>query len=107
MMCGLLLEACMKLGHSERERLGVYGLGGGLRSQELCRVLWSMGIEVLRLEGGYRAYREFILRDMKSLFILSLIGEKIGINQRYYLYEVLFGKGQYNGPLYPLHTPHP
>lgn len=27
--------------------------------------------------------------SMKSLFILSLIGEKIGINQRYYLYEVL------------------
>ena len=28
MMCGLLLEACMKLGHSERERKGVYGFGG-------------------------------------------------------------------------------
>ena len=27
MMCGYLLEACMKLGHSERERKGVYGLG--------------------------------------------------------------------------------
>ena len=27
--------------------------------------------------------------SMKSLFILSLIGEKIGINQRYYLYEIL------------------
>lgn len=27
--------------------------------------------------------------SMKSLFMLSLIGEKIGINQRYYLYEVL------------------
>ena len=26
-----------------------------------------MGIEVLRLEGGYRAYREFILRDMERL----------------------------------------
>lgn len=27
--------------------------------------------------------------SMKSLFILSLIGEKIGINQRYYVYEAL------------------
>lgn len=45
----------------------VYCWRGGLRSQELCRVLRSMGIEVLRLEGGYRAYREFILRDMERL----------------------------------------
>ena len=30
-------------------------------------MLRSMGIEVLRLEGGYRAYREFILRDMERL----------------------------------------
>ncbi len=27
--------------------------------------------------------------SMKNLFMLSLIGEKIGINQRYYLYEIL------------------
>ena len=31
-----LLEACMKLGHSERERKGVYGLGG------LRRIVWCM-----------------------------------------------------------------
>ncbi len=45
----------------------VYCWRGGLRSQELCKVLRSMGIEVLRLEGGYRAYREFILKDMERL----------------------------------------
>ena len=37
-MCGLLLEACMKLGHSERDRKGVYGLGG------LWRIVWCMEI---------------------------------------------------------------
>ena len=35
---GLLLEACMKLGHSERERKGVFGLGG------LWRIVWCMEI---------------------------------------------------------------
>lgn len=45
----------------------VYCWRGGLRSQELCKFLQSMGIEVLRLSGGYRAYREFILNDMKRL----------------------------------------
>lgn len=45
----------------------VYCWRGGLRSQELCKVLNSVGIEVFRLEGGYRAYREFILKDMQRL----------------------------------------
>ncbi|MCX8076366.1 MAG: tRNA 2-selenouridine(34) synthase MnmH [Aquificaceae bacterium] len=45
----------------------VYCWRGGLRSKELCKVLSSMGVDVLRLEGGYRAYREFILKDMEKL----------------------------------------
>ncbi|MEN3028797.1 MAG: tRNA 2-selenouridine(34) synthase MnmH [Aquificaceae bacterium] len=52
----------------ERHRhVVLYCWRGGLRSQELCSVLSSVGVEVLRLEGGYRAYREFILKDMESL----------------------------------------
>lgn len=45
----------------------VYCWRGGLRSQELCKVLQSIGVEVLRIEGGYRAYREFILREMERI----------------------------------------
>ena len=45
LLCGLALEACMKLGHSERERKGVYGLGG------LWRVVWCMEIGV---KGGLK-----------------------------------------------------
>jgi len=44
----------------------VYCWRGGLRSLELCKALSSLGIEVIRLKGGYRAYREFILQDMKE-----------------------------------------
>ena len=38
MMCGLALEVCMRLGHSEIGRIGVYGLGG------LWRIVWCMEI---------------------------------------------------------------
>ncbi len=52
----------------ERHRhVVVYCWRGGLRSQELCKVLNSFGIEVLRLKGGYRAYRQYILQHMERL----------------------------------------
>ena len=38
MMCGILLDARMMLGHSERDRKGVFGFGG------LWRIVWCMVI---------------------------------------------------------------
>lgn len=52
---------------SRHKHVVVYCWRGGLRSQELCKALSSMGVEVLRLQGGYRAYREFILKDMERV----------------------------------------
>ncbi|RMH79912.1 MAG: tRNA 2-selenouridine(34) synthase MnmH [Acidobacteria bacterium] len=55
----------------------VYCWRGGLRSKELCKVLKSYGIDVYRLIGGYRAYRNYILSDMgriledRSLLVLT------------------------------------
>lgn len=45
----------------------VYCWRGGMRSQELCKFLAQAGIRVLRLKGGYRAYRQFILSDLPRL----------------------------------------
>ena len=45
MMCGFLLDACMKLGHAERDRKGVYGLGG------VWRIVWCMVIGAI---GGVK-----------------------------------------------------
>ncbi len=64
------LEGLLKRFKDLKERyrhVVVYCWRGGLRSQELCKVLQSMGVEVLRIEGGYRAYREFILREMERI----------------------------------------
>ena len=41
MMCGLALEVCMRLGHSEKGRKGVFGLGS------LWRIVWCMVIGVI------------------------------------------------------------
>ena len=41
MMCGFLLVACMKFGISERDRIGVFGLGG------LWRFVWGMELGVI------------------------------------------------------------
>jgi len=45
----------------------VYCWRGGMRSQGMCKAMSDMGLELLRLKGGYRAYRQFILKDMDRL----------------------------------------
>jgi len=45
----------------------VYCWRGGMRSQGMCRAMSEMGLDLLRLRGGYRAYRQFILRDMERI----------------------------------------
>ncbi len=45
----------------------VYCWRGGMRSQGMCKAMSEMGLDLLRLKGGYRAYRQFILEDMGRL----------------------------------------
>jgi tRNA 2-selenouridine synthase len=45
----------------------IYCWRGGMRSRGLCQAMSDMGLELLRLEGGYRAYRQYILRDMERI----------------------------------------
>ena len=46
MMYGYPLGGCMKVGHSERDRKGVYGLGS------LWRIVWCMVIGVIGAMKG-------------------------------------------------------
>lgn len=39
---------------------------GGMRSLAVASLLGLVGLEVFRLEGGYKAFRQFILRELKS-----------------------------------------
>ncbi len=82
-----LLESFRRLKENHKHVV-VYCWRGGLRSAELCKFLHSMGMEVYRLTGGYRAYREFILKDMERLLenksFLVLTG-KTGVGKTHML----------------------
>ncbi len=49
------------------ENVIVYCWRGGMRSQGMCEAMSRMGLNLFRLRGGYRAYRQFILKDMERL----------------------------------------
>ncbi len=51
----------------KHENVIVYCWRGGMRSQGMCEAMSKMGLDLLRLRGGYRAYRQFILKDMERL----------------------------------------
>ncbi len=45
----------------------VYCWRGGMRSMAMCSFISGMGIPVLRLKGGYRAFRKYILESLDRL----------------------------------------
>lgn len=47
----------------------VYCWRGGMRSKSITTILDLMGMEALRLEGGYRAYREYVQRRLTEYHV--------------------------------------
>lgn len=80
---GKLIEQFERL-RRQYKHVVVYCWRGGLRSQELCKVLKYYGINVYRLVGGYRAYRNYILDHMEKILegrsLLVLTG-KTGVGK--------------------------
>ncbi len=52
---------------NREKQIVIYCWRGGMRSKAMCSFLSGMGIKVMRLEGGYRAFRRYILEDMKRI----------------------------------------
>ncbi len=73
------------------ENVIVYCWRGGMRSQGMCEAMSRMGIDLFRLRGGYRAYRQFILKDMERIMenikFLVLTG-KTGVGKTKVLREL-------------------
>jgi len=73
------------------ENVIVYCWRGGMRSQGMCEAMSEFGLDLLRLRGGYRAYRQFILKDMERLMektrFLVLTG-KTGVGKTKVLREL-------------------
>ncbi len=49
------------------KQIVIYCWRGGMRSVAMCSFLSGTGIKVIRLEGGYRGFRRYILEDMKRI----------------------------------------
>lgn len=52
---------------SEYENIVVYCARGGMRSGSIVNLLSSLGINIYQLEGGYKAYRNFVLNYLQTI----------------------------------------
>ncbi|MEH7181160.1 tRNA 2-selenouridine(34) synthase MnmH [Neobacillus vireti] len=53
---------------SDGEELVVHCWRGGMRSKAVVTFLEFAGIYAMKLEGGYKAYRQFILKEIPTMF---------------------------------------
>ncbi|MCR8745094.1 tRNA 2-selenouridine(34) synthase MnmH [Romboutsia lituseburensis] len=51
----------------EYDNIVVYCARGGMRSGSVVNLLDSLGVNVYKLEGGYKAYRNFVLDYLKNI----------------------------------------
>lgn len=62
----------------DHEQVVLYCFRGGMRSQSIAEYIYSLGIPVMRLEGGYKAYRRYVLdffeKGMEALTFVVLHG---------------------------------
>ena len=58
-----LKDMYMQVTHlaSEYENIVIYCARGGMRSGSVCNLFHSLGINIYKLEGGYKSYRNYVL----------------------------------------------
>jgi len=56
----------------------IYCWRGGKRSSEICRLVNEAGVPARRIQGGYKAYRRGIRRDIEQPRKLLVLGGKTG-----------------------------
>ncbi len=70
---GRLPDFVGKFERFKSQPLVVYCARGGMRSQAVVSLLQSLGFSVKRLEGGYKAYRNYLLAELGRLVPPGLI----------------------------------
>jgi tRNA 2-selenouridine synthase len=70
---GRLPEFVGKFEPFRGQPLVVYCARGGMRSQAVVSLLGSLGFAVKRLEGGYKAYRNYVLAELSRLVPPGLV----------------------------------
>ncbi|HEX6226327.1 MAG TPA: tRNA 2-selenouridine(34) synthase MnmH [Chryseolinea sp.] len=61
-----------------QKRIGVHCWRGGMRSEAMAWALDLYGFDVYRLEGGYKAYRQWVLEQFNATYWLHVIGGMTG-----------------------------
>jgi tRNA 2-selenouridine synthase len=80
------LDAVNKL--DERKKICVYCWRGGFRSQGMANLLNAFGKDVIRLHGGYKAYRNLVLHTFEKDYRLIIIGGMTGSGKTELLVEI-------------------
>lgn len=60
------------------KELLVYCWRGGMRSEAFCKLLNAAGIDSLRLNGGYKAYKNYIREQFKRKIDIIILGGMTG-----------------------------
>lgn len=71
-----------------RKKVLVYCFRGGMRSSSFCWLMETAGLEVARLEGGYKAYRNLVLDSFKIPRPYLLLGGATGSSKTEVLNEL-------------------
>ncbi|EPW5184521.1 rhodanese-like domain-containing protein, partial [Campylobacter jejuni] len=61
-ICQNMSKHILELAHKFRigDKIGIYCSRGGLRSKSIAVILSELGYRVVRLKGGFKAYRSFL-----------------------------------------------
>lgn len=82
----LYLESSLKA--SSEKKLMVYCFRGGLRSQRFSTLLSDNGFLVMRLDAGYKCYRQHILHTFTKKYPLHILGGRTGSGKTEILIEL-------------------
>ena len=80
------LDELQKLTHSQE--ICIYCWRGGFRSEGMGHLFQTAGKKMFRLQGGYKAYRNFVLDSFKQEYKLIVIGGMTGSGKTEILEEI-------------------
>ncbi|MGL4873540.1 MAG: tRNA 2-selenouridine(34) synthase MnmH [Clostridium sp.] len=86
-----IFEEFQRLYSGERKRVVIFCARGGMRSSSIHSLLYSLGLRVYKLKGGYKAYRRYINENFNKIIedvnFITLYG-KTGVGKTEYLKEL-------------------
>lgn len=70
------------------EKIYIYCARGGMRSSSMGWLFSLLGYEVYLLEGGYKSYRQTVLKTFEREYPLLIVSGKTGVGKTAMLYEL-------------------